>query len=182
MNVVAVEMTLPESLDKRDDMTSCINSNLAVLVDTPSLKPTKTEPRFIKLNSPPTKLCILFYSSPLGHEAMPTNLHPVIAPRWVKLHTFPLATMGGTYKPEKSPFYSILARQLCDNKVHPFSIIALGFSSTRNLSSKSRPATLKCFQITTNGCMPQRDTPPLSTHLLILVAAMGNCEQANGFQ
>ena len=46
------------------------------------LKPTKTEPSFRKLNSPPTKLGMLFPAHlHVGRGVMSTNPLPVIAPR-----------------------------------------------------------------------------------------------------
>ena len=65
--------------------------------------------------------------SPLVKGAMGTNLLPVIAP---KSH-IPASTMGGTYKPKKSPFYCTLARQLCDN-----TIFQDGSSTLTNHSSR----------------------------------------------
>ena len=61
--------------------------------DTPPLKPTKTEPSFRKLNSPPTKLHYAFSRLPPGQGVMPTNLLPVIAPRMEPsyTHMHPLA-------------------------------------------------------------------------------------------
>ena len=60
-----------------------------------------------------------------------------------------------------------------------FLVVFFSYFKCCQISSKFRPVTWKCCQTTTKGRRPhQRDTPSL----LILVATMGKCKQANKFQ
>ena len=81
--------------------------------DTPPLKPTKTEPSFRKLNSPPTKLCPTHLQA---RELCPQTYSLSLPLEWSQVTHIPASIkLGGAYKPEKSAFYSTLARQLCDD-------------------------------------------------------------------
>ena len=58
--------------------------------DTPPLKPTKTEPSFRKLNSPPTKLCMFFPAHLQARELCPQTYSlslPLDSPLRQALHT-----------------------------------------------------------------------------------------------
>ena len=86
------------------------------IFNTPSLKPTKTESSFRKLNSPPTKLGMLFCAHFQARESCPQT-YPLSLPlEWSQdIHIPASRKMGGAYKPEKAAFYSTFARQLCDD-------------------------------------------------------------------
>ena len=85
--------------------------------DTPPLKPTKTEPSFRKLNSSPTKLCMLFPAHLQARELCPQTYSLLSLPlEWSQVTHVPASIkLGGAYHPEKSAFYSTFARQLCDD-------------------------------------------------------------------
>ena len=84
--------------------------------DTPPLKPTNTEPSFRKLNSPPTKLCMLFPAHLQARELCPQTYSLSLPLEWSQVTHIPVSIKsGGAYKPEKSAFYSTFARQLCDD-------------------------------------------------------------------
>ena len=80
------------------------------------LKPTKTEPSFRKLNSPPTKPCMLFPTHLQAREIC-SQTYSLSLPleRSQVTHNRASTKLGGTYKPEKLAFYSTFARQLCDD-------------------------------------------------------------------
>ena len=83
--------------------------------DTPPLKP-KNEPSFRKLNSPPTKLCMLFPAHLQARELCPLTYSLSLPLDWSQVTHIPASIKsGGAYKPEKSAFYSTFARQLCDD-------------------------------------------------------------------
>ena len=101
------------------------NSNFACAgfqekFDTPPLKPTKTEPSFRKLNSPPTKLR-MFYPAHLQASKLCPQTYSLSLPlEWSQVtHTPTSIKLGRAYKPEKSAFYSTFARQLCDDTRFP---------------------------------------------------------------
>ena len=82
----------------------------------PPLKPTKTETSFRKLNSLPTKLCMLFPTHFQARELCPQTYSLSLPLEWNQVtHTPTSIELGGAYKPEKSAFYSTFARQLCDD-------------------------------------------------------------------
>ena len=82
---------------------------------TPPLKPTKTEPSFRKLNSPPTKLRMLFLAYLQARELCPQTYSLSLSLEWSQI-THPASMKSvGAYKPEKSAFYSTFARQLFDD-------------------------------------------------------------------
>ena len=84
--------------------------------DTPPLKPTKTEPSFRRLNSPPTKLGMLFPAHLQARELCPQTYSLSLPLEWSQVTHIPASIKsGGTYKPKKSAFYSTFARQLCDD-------------------------------------------------------------------
>ena len=84
--------------------------------DTPPLKPTNTEPSFRKLNSPSTKLRMLFPAHLQARELCPQTYSLSLPLEWSQVTHIPASIKsGGTYKPEKSAFYSTFARQLCDD-------------------------------------------------------------------
>ena len=88
--------------------------------DTPPLKPTKTEPSFRKLNSPPTKLCMLFPAHLQARELCPQTYSLSLPLEWSQVTHIPASIKsGGAYNPEKSAFYSTFARQLCDDNRLP---------------------------------------------------------------
>ena len=80
---------------------------------TSTLKPTKTEPSFRKLNSPPTKLCMLFPTHLQARELCPQTYSLSLPLERSQVTHIPASIKsGGTYNPEKSAFYSTFARQL----------------------------------------------------------------------
>ena len=88
--------------------------------DTPPLKPTKTEPGFRKLNSLPTKLCVLFPTHLQARELCPQSYSLSLPLEWSQVTHAPASIKsGGTYKPKKSAFYSTFTRQLCDDTCLP---------------------------------------------------------------
>ena len=75
--------------------------------DTPPLKPTNTEPSFRKLNSPPTKLRMLFPAHLQARELCPQTYSLSLPLEWSQVTHIPASIKsGGAYKPEKSAFYS----------------------------------------------------------------------------
>ena len=84
--------------------------------DTPPLKPTNTQPSFRKLNSPSTKLRMLFPAHLQARELCPQTYSLSLPLEWSQVTHIPASIKsGGAYKPEKSAFYSTFARQLCDD-------------------------------------------------------------------
>ena len=81
--------------------------------------PTKTDPSFGKLNSPPTKLCNMLFPTHLqARELCPQTYRPChcLLLEWSHVTHIPARIKsGGVYKPEKSAFYSTFARKLCDD-------------------------------------------------------------------
>ena len=84
--------------------------------DTPRLKPAKTEPSFRKLNSPPTKVRMLFPAHLQARELCPQTYFLSLPLEWSQVTHIPTSIKSGrAYKPKMSAFYSTLARQLCDD-------------------------------------------------------------------
>ena len=81
-----------------------------------SNQPNLYEPSFRKLNSPPTKLCMLFPTHLQARELCPQTYSLSLSLKWSQVtHTPASIKSGGAYKLEKSAFYSTFARQLCDD-------------------------------------------------------------------
>ena len=81
-----------------------------------STQPTKTKPNFRKLNSPPTRLHMLFPAYLQARELCPQTYSLSLPLEWTQVTHMPASIkLGGAYKPEKSAFYSTFARQLCDD-------------------------------------------------------------------
>ena len=96
-------------------------------------------------------------------------------PGW--LSAFPVHSQ--TFKPTQASFAHTNSRPSHSTSYKIFLVLFFFFFKCWRISSKFRPATWKCRQTTTKGRRPhERDTPPL----LIPVAAMGKCKQANEFQ
>ena len=69
--------------------------------DTPPLKPAKTEPSFRKLNSPPTKLRMLFPAHFQARELCPQTYSLSLPLEWSQVTHIPASIkLGGAYKPE----------------------------------------------------------------------------------
>ena len=97
---------------------TCMFHRVGEKFDTPPLKPTKTKPSFRKLNSPPTKLCILFPAHLQARELRPQTYSLSLPLEWSQVTHIPTSysiKLGGAYKPKKSAFYNTFARQLCDD-------------------------------------------------------------------
>ena len=108
--------------------------------DIPPLKPIKTEPSFRKLNSPPTKLCILFPTHLQAKELWPPTYSLSLPLEWSQVTHIPASIkLGEAYKPEKSAFYSTFARQLCDDTRLP------GWLSAFPVHSQTFKPTLASF-------------------------------------
>ena len=102
-------------------------------------KPTNTEPSFRKLNSPPTKLRMLFPAHLQARELCPQTYSLSLPLEWSQVAHIPASIKsGGAYKPEKSAFYSTFARQLCDDTRLPGG--SLPFHHTHKHSSPLRQA------------------------------------------
>ena len=84
--------------------------------DSPPLKPAKTESSFRKLNSPPTKLRMLFPAHLQARELCPQTYSLSLTLEWSQVTHIPASIkLGGACKPERSAFYITFARQLCDD-------------------------------------------------------------------
>ena len=82
---------------------NCADLNLFLMdvLDTLPLKPTKTEPSFRKLNSPPTKLCMLFPAHLQARELCPQTYSLSLLLEWSQVTHIPASIkLGGAYKPE----------------------------------------------------------------------------------
>ena len=80
------------------------------------LKPAKTEPSFRKLNSLPTKLCMLFPAHLQARELCPQTYSLLLPLEWSQVTHIPASIKsGGTYKPERSAFYSTFATTTLTN-------------------------------------------------------------------
>ena len=109
----------------------------------PHSKPTKTEPSFRKLNSPPTKLCMHFPGHLQASELCPQTYCLSLPLEWSQVTHIPASIkFGEAYKPEKSAFYSTLARQLCDDTRLP------GWLSAFPPHSQTFKPTLASFALT----------------------------------
>ena len=137
----------------------------------------------------PYKTRYAFSRSPPCQGVMSTNLLPVTAPS-IELsytHYTTSTKIGRAYKSEKSPFHNTFTRQVCDDTRLSTTLTKLQAMHTQianhhiqrarnhfvtkcwRVSSKFRPATWKCRQVTTKRHAP----------LLILVATMEKCKQGN---
>ena len=180
--------------------------------DTPLLKPTKTEPSFRKLNSPPTKLCMLFPAHLQARELCPQTYSLSLPLEWSQVTHIPTSIKpGGAYKPEKSAFYSTFARQLCDDTRLPgwlpaFPAHSQTFKPTQTSSAHTNSTFNELenlfsvfFFLSVGGFLQSSAQPhesaarPLQRavghikgiHPLVdsgCRRAMGKCKQANEFQ
>ena len=105
--------------------------------------PTKTEPSFRKLNSPPTKLCMPFPAHLQARELCPQTYSLSLPLEWSQVTHIPAGIkLGGAYKP-KSQLSTV---PLPDNCV---------------MTPKCWRISSKFRQTTTKGSRPhQRDTFP----------------------
>ena len=121
------------------------------IFDTPPLKPAKTEHSFRKLNSPPTKLHMLFPAHLQGRELCPQTYSLSLPLDWSQVTHIPASIkLGGAYKPERSAFYSTFARQLCDDTRLP------GWLSAFPPHSQTFKPTQASFAHT--NCLPSHST------------------------
>ena len=154
---------------------------------------------------------MLFPTHLQARELCPQTYSLSLPLEWSQVtHTPTSIKSGGAYKPEKSAFYSIFARKLCDDTLPPgwlsafplhsqtFKPTQASFAHTNCQSSRSTSykifLVLCFFFVSVRGFLQNSAQPHESAtrslqraaghtpSLLISFAAMGKCKQANEFQ